>query len=220
MRPNDAKNALLAEARAQFGVPAATSIGDVVRLMVGWGAEPIGSQRFIESLIDEYVDESLIVGAWTIWNPELFQAHATLDERALSLEDPDEIFDPYEYGADQVEWTIWGHEKDLLQRVFVVLERRADNPYLPGNFRVHGASQWLREVLWAATGVVPRDVGGESRFDSLFARAFAFEGRAPLTSLPLVAPPEYSDEEIIELLKVGLDDDEEPEHEDDHDSEQ
>ncbi|MFP3713884.1 hypothetical protein [Puerhibacterium sp. TATVAM-FAB25] len=48
------------------------------------------------------------------------------------------------------------------------LERDRHAPQRVGNFRVHGAGQWIRESLWAATGVMPRDPG--SRGSALYSQ--------------------------------------------------
>jgi hypothetical protein len=149
---------LIAAARAAYAVPAATTVEDVVRLLAGWGASAFPYESVIDSLADEFVDRSTIVGAWTLADAALAD-RATPEEREAFGPDPDEVFDPDEYGPENAWWTTIGHEMEIMQRLIVLLERAAGDPETVGGFRVHGAGQWLRESLWAATGVLPRDPG-------------------------------------------------------------
>ncbi len=186
MTDNDAKRReLLAEARAFFKVPEATSVADVIDLLNSYGAKPIDFAVYDEDLADEFVDVSLVVGAWALTDAATLAALATDEERELFAEDPDEEFDPLEYGPDNKEWTTWAHEIDTLKRLIVVVEHDAGNRDAPGDFRVHGAGQWLRETLWAATGVLPRDPGSPTADSVLFLRAFAIDGREPGSPLPI-----------------------------------
>ena len=54
-------------------------------------------------------------------------------------------------------------ELSTLHRLIVVIESAETSLYAVGNFRVHGLGQWLREALWAATGVLPRDPGAPAK---------------------------------------------------------
>jgi hypothetical protein len=179
------RSELLAEARAFFGVPAATAISGVVDLLEGYGAEPFDYVRHERNLVDEFVDPSLIVGAWTITDAQLLMTRATDVEREHLTEDPDDDFDPLEYGPENEEWTTWVYEIGTLRRLIVLIEHHAGNRDEPGNFRVHGAGQWLRETLWAATGVVPRDPGPTTVDSVLFLRAFVLDGRKAGSALPI-----------------------------------
>ncbi len=179
------RRALLTAARAHYDVPEAHAIDDVVSLLAGYGASVIDFAPHEENLIDEFVNASLLVGAWTITDVELLESRATGEEHELFAEDPDEVFDPNEYGEAQAEWTTWAHELDTLKRLIVLLERDGSDPRAVGNFRVHGAGQWLRESLWAATGVVPRDPGAPGEDSALFGRGFELEGREAFVADPL-----------------------------------
>jgi len=83
------------------------------------------------------------------------------------------------------EWTLLARELETLAGLIVMVERDPGSEALVGNFRVHGASQWLRETLWAATGIVPRDPGAPSADSALFGRAFQHVGRERFDPAPL-----------------------------------
>ncbi|GAB3259150.1 hypothetical protein [Kineosporia babensis] len=129
-----------AQARDYYQVPDASTVADAVRLLKSWGAEPmpVGTQE--GSFFDEYVEEDLVVFQARITDQEFISAHIT----ALEVEgfgDGDESDDDPEDESG----------------IVVILERSRDDATKVGNFRVHGPGQWVREALWAATGVVPRD---------------------------------------------------------------
>ncbi|MFE5307266.1 hypothetical protein [Isoptericola sp. NPDC056573] len=153
---------LLAQARQELGVPEAAGITDVVALLGAWGATPMPVGSFDTNLCDEYVDEALVVYQASIDDVHLIAEHLTDDEReGFSPDDSDEGSDDLEAtntGATD-DWSEVSDDLDAGRRVIVLLERdRADSTQV-GNFRVHGAGQWIRERLWAATGVLPRDPG-------------------------------------------------------------
>lgn len=168
---------LLDRARQQYDVPAAVSVAEVVELLRDLGAGPIDFDRYRESLVDEFVDSDLVVVALTLADAVLLQQRATGEERAMFVPDPDEVFDPLEYGPEMVEWTTWSYEISALQRLLVLVERHPSDTDRVGGFRVYGPGQWLRESLWAATGIVPRDPGSPSDASALFGDAFELQGR-------------------------------------------
>lgn len=182
---NGAEVGLLDRARQQYGVPAAVSVAEVVDLLRGLGAEPVDFERYRDSLVDEFVDSDLVVVALALANAVLLEQRATREERAMFVPDPDEVFDPLEYGAEMVEWTTWSYEMSALQRLLVLVERHPRDADRVGGFRVYGPGQWLRESLWAATGVVPRDPGSPSDASALFGDAFELHGRRRFEAAPV-----------------------------------
>ncbi|MDQ1308034.1 MAG: hypothetical protein QG671_3868 [Actinomycetota bacterium] len=150
---------LIAAAREVHAVPAAPAVEDVLRLLAGWGADPLPLQPVLHALADEFVDRSLAIGAWTLADAAVLAERATPEEREVFAPYPDEVFDPDEYGPENTWWTKIAHEMQIMHRLIVLVERAANDPETVGGFRVYGAGQWLRESLWAATGVLPRDPG-------------------------------------------------------------
>jgi len=177
--------ALLANAREHFAVPEATSLAEVRSLLKALGGTELPLGRFAADVIDEFVDESLAVDLFTIFDRELLEAKATPEERVHFVDDEDS-FDPLEYGPDQAEWTTISHEVGTLQRALIVLERTASDPSEVGNFRVYGGAQWLRETLWAATGIVPRDPGAPDASSGFFGEAFKLAERGHFFAAPIV----------------------------------
>ena len=175
---------LLNAARAHYAVPAATTLTEVTALLGTWGGIELPFERFAANLFDEFVDASLATSLITILNAPLLRARSTAEERHHSA-DPDEPFDPNEYGADQADWTTYSHQMETLQRAIIILEAAPAEPDRVGNFRVYGAAQWLRESLWAATGIVPRDSGSPDANFSLFGEAFTLAGRDPFAAAPI-----------------------------------
>jgi hypothetical protein len=149
---------LIAAAREAYAIPATPTVEDVVRLLVDWGAGPLPLEPVLDELTDEFVDRPMVVGAWTLTDAALAE-RATPEEREAFGPDPDEVFDPDEYGPENAWWTTIAHEMEIMQRLIVFVERAADGTGTVGGFRVYGAGQWLRESLWAATGILPRDPG-------------------------------------------------------------
>lgn len=150
---------LIAAAREAYAVPATPTVEDAVRLLVDWGADPLPLEPVLDELADEFVDRPMVVGAWTLADAAVLAERATPEEREVFAADPDEVFDPDEYGPENAWWTTIAHEMQTLHRVVVLVERVAGDPEAVGGFRVYGAGQWLRESLWAATGILPRDPG-------------------------------------------------------------
>ena len=179
----DETAALLEDARRHYDVPRAETIDEVTALLRSWGATPADLDEHRDNLYDEFVDANLVVASFRFDAPTLLQERATPEERANFTEDPDETFDPDEYGPENAAWTTLAHELATLGTVVVIVESRADDVTRVGGFRVHGAGQWLRESLWAATGVLPRDPGPVD--GALFARALASAGRAEQQADPL-----------------------------------
>lgn len=191
MRPTGAAEAatypaLLQRARAAYGVPAAERVEDVLALLAALGAVPIDFNRYQGSLADEFVDPDLVVSAVTILDPALLEQRATSIDRQYIDGLPDEELDPFEYGPDQVEWTTWSHEMETGARLIVLIERDPADPQRAGHCRVVGAGQWLREALWAATGVLPRDPGAPAPGEAeLYGDAFELSGRQRFVAAPI-----------------------------------
>jgi hypothetical protein len=182
---SDGLDGLLARAREYYDVPEMTRVEAASELLETFGAVPIPFSRYRDSLVDEFVDPNLVVRAYTLHNAALLSARATDEERDVFTEDPDDEFDPLEFGAAQAEWTTWAHQIEVLERVHILVERADDDADRVGNFRVYGAGQWLRETLWAATGVLPRDPGAPDAHSELFGRAFDYAGRAKFAADPI-----------------------------------
>jgi hypothetical protein len=162
---------LLHRARRELDVPEAPNFVDVVALLESWGATPmpVGTQE--ANLFDEYVEEPLVAYQASITDQRLIAAHLTADEREAFLgdEDDEDPVPPEEHPGDEDDgWTAIAGQLGSARRVIVVLERDRHAPQRVGNFRVHGAGQWIRESLWAATGVMPRDPG--SRGSALYSQ--------------------------------------------------
>lgn len=174
---------LLDEARLRYRVPPLTTVPAVAAWLIELGATRLDFERYAEDLVDEFVEGRLVVGAFVLHAPGLLQERATLEEREHFVDD--EPFDPNEYGAENAEWTTLSHDVATLRSLIIVLEQDHEDAAKPGNYRVYGAGQWLRESLWAATGVVPFDPGAPSDMSDLFGRAFPFVNRAPLSPFPL-----------------------------------
>jgi hypothetical protein len=175
---------LLVAARCLFGVNEITRVDDLHRYLKSFGAVPLSFGRYRSDLVDEFVVERLVVLALTLKNGDLLRARATGEELKIFVADPNAEFDPLEYGEDQLEWTTFAHEVDILERIHILVERDERDPDRVGNFRVYGAGQWLRESLWAATGVVPRDPGAPAENSTLFGDAFVFKGRERFAAAP------------------------------------
>ncbi|GAA4766976.1 hypothetical protein [Microbacterium gilvum] len=184
---SDRRDALLRRARAAFGVPPARTLAEVGAVIRGRGGEPFDPSPFLDGLADEFIRRELIAGAFTLSGREALLSRASEEEREAFTLDEEEIaeFDPLEYGAEEELWTTWSFGMSNLERVIVLLERVDAESDVVGGFRVYGAGQWVRESLWASTGVVPRDPGMPSRDSALFGEAFQFEGRARFTAAPV-----------------------------------
>ncbi|PDQ34874.1 MAG: hypothetical protein B5766_08925 [Candidatus Lumbricidophila eiseniae] len=179
-------DALLSEAREHFGVEPAVTLTDVVGLLRSLGAVPFDFNGYRDDLLDEFVDRDFVVGAYTLADPSLLRRRATVEEIEHFTADPDEEFDPLEYGVEQAERTLLFREIEILARLIIILEHDRESAELVGNFRVYGAGQWLRETLWAASGIVPRDPGAPSEESELFGCAFAHVGRSRFEAAPLL----------------------------------
>lgn len=178
---------LLAAARAHFAVPEATTVAQVVRVLQGFGATELPLARFIDDVADEFVDRSLAIAVFTLADAPMLASRATNEEQEIFVDDPADKFDPFEYGSDQVEWTTFSHEMSTLRRAIILLECTTEGPHRVGNFRVYGGAQWLRESLWAATGIVPRDPGSPDARSTLFGEAFTLVGREPFAAAALLS---------------------------------
>ncbi len=153
---------LVIQARQAYEVPETESIADVVALLDTWTATPMTVGAFEGNLFDEYVDEALVVYQASINDEHLIAAHLTQDERDGFFpddSDPDEPESTDDDGESDNGWAAVSDELDAAQRVIVILERDQTDSQRVGNYRVHGAGQWVRESLWAATGILPRDPG-------------------------------------------------------------
>lgn len=181
---SDAYQLLLEAARRERAVPPAETLVDMDRFLSSVGGQAFDPGSGIDDLADEFTDRSMVAQVYTITDDRLLSERASAEEREM-FADEDEPFDPLEYGPEQAEWTRILHEMETLKRLVIIVERSKDDPARVGGFRVHGAGQWLRESLWAASGVVPRDPGSPSPASGRFAQAFIHVGRAPFESDPL-----------------------------------
>ena len=176
---------LLTAARAHYAVPQVTTLPEVEALLRTWGAVELALESFAPNILDEFVDASLAVSLFTILDAPLLRGRATAEEQRIFDADSVEPFDPNEYGTDQAEWTTYSHQMETLERAIIVLEAAPTQHDRVGNFRVYGAAQWLREGLWAATGIVPRDPGWPDANSYLFGEAFTLAGRDPFAAAPI-----------------------------------
>lgn len=170
---------LLDQAQRQFKVPSCPSVSEAIALLKGFGATAFDFETNQETLADEFVDRRYVVGAYTIHDPYFLKERATAEELQVaewSLEESEED-SGIEYPDEDAEWNQIQDELSSLQRLIIVLEHGAEDPTKVGNFRVHGFGQWLRESLWASTGVLPRDPGATNAESVLFGRAFELAGR-------------------------------------------
>jgi hypothetical protein len=170
---------LLALAQRHFKVPSCPTVSEAIALLQGFGATAFDFEANQETLADEFVDRRFVVGAYTIHDPRLLKERATAEEHQhaeWSLEESEED-SGIEYPDEDAEWNQIQDELSSLQRLLIVIEHGAEDPNMVGNFRVHGFGQWLRESLWASTGVLPRDPGAPSAKSVLFGRAFELAGR-------------------------------------------
>jgi len=176
---------LLVEARSHFDVPTTDSVEEVSTLLKSFGATEIDLHRYSAELFDEFVDPILATRLFVISDSSLLWSKATPEEREVFATDTTQVFDPLEYGADQAYWTRLAHGIETLGEVAIVLERSTTDSNAAGNFRVYGGAQWLRETLWAATGVVPRDPGAPDFTSQLFGTACALVGRENFSPNPM-----------------------------------
>ncbi|MBF4576258.1 hypothetical protein [Frondihabitans sp. VKM Ac-2883] len=130
--------------------------------------------------MDEHVDRDLVVATLTILDADLMRRRALPEE--IDRLEWDEPFDPLEYGRENEAETRFAHEL-AFPRLLIFLERMPDDATRLGNYRVYGPGQWLRDSLWAATGVVPRDTANSE--NDLFGDACVLEGRARFASKPI-----------------------------------
>ncbi|MEU3333136.1 hypothetical protein ACF046_14975 [Glutamicibacter creatinolyticus] len=170
---------LLKTAREHYGVNDAPRVSDAAELLATFGATTFDYAKFTEDLVDEFVNPALVVAAYDISAPELLASRALPVELEMTEWPPEEDEEDYDYELTKVEaqWKTIQEELSGMRRAIVLLERAEGSPAAVGNFRVVGLAQWLRETLWAATGVVPRDPGGPDQNATLYAKAFALQGR-------------------------------------------
>lgn len=176
---------LLVVARSHFGVPTTASVEEMSTLLQTFGATEVDIHRYSAELFDEFVDPTLATRLFVISDSSLLWSKATPEERDVFVTDTTQVFDPLEYGADQAAWTMLAHGIETLGEVAIVLEHSKTDNRAAGNFRVYGGAQWLRETLWAASGVVPRDPGAPDSNSQLFGSACALVGRANFASDPI-----------------------------------
>ncbi|MGL3806132.1 hypothetical protein ACSYDW_08555 [Paeniglutamicibacter sp. R2-26] len=170
---------LLDQAQRHFKVPSCPSVSEAIALLQGFGATAFDFETHQEALADEFVDRRLVVGAYTIHDPRLLNERATAEElevAELPLEESDEDTG-IEHPDGSDEWNKIQDQLSSLQRLIIIIEHGAEDRNMVGNFRVHGFGQWLRESMWASTGVLPRDPGAPSTNSVLFGRAFELAGR-------------------------------------------
>ncbi len=170
---------LLQAARAHYGVCAATRVSEAAALLTSLGGKTFDFARFADDLIDEYVDPARVVAAYDISDPELLASRSLPVEREMTEWPPEEDEDSYDvaFTKDEELWKTIQEELSGMRRAIVLLEEADGSTGAVGNFRIIGFAQWLRETLWAATGVVPRDPGGPDQSATLYEKAFALQGR-------------------------------------------
>lgn len=168
---------LLAQARDHYQVPEATTVTAVDQLLGAWGAIPFDVTPHLDSLTDEFVDCSLLAAGYTIVDPPLLQARASVVEHD-NAEWPPQEADDFDFAPEVLAWNAIQNELAGLQRLIILIELAAADPARVGNFRVHGFGQWVRESLWAATGVLPKDPGSPDESSALYRQAFALQGRS------------------------------------------
>lgn len=146
-------------------------------------AEDFDFARHQEDLTDELADPDKVAGAILISDPALLLHRATPEEREKSEWPPEN--DGFAYPAEAAERNAIHDELGGLQRVIVLVEGSAEDPLLVGNCRVHGLAQSLREALWTATGILPRDPRSPSEDSELFEQGLALQGRTGSQASPL-----------------------------------
>ncbi|MFD5274963.1 hypothetical protein ACFWHS_13615 [Glutamicibacter sp. NPDC058337] len=178
---------LLQAARAHYGVCAAPRVSEAAALITTLGGKTFDYARFADDLIDEYVDPTHVVAAYDISDPELLASRSLPVEREMMEWPPEDDEDCYdcEFTEEESQWNTIQEELSGMRRAIVLLEHAEGNPEAVGNFRVVGFAQWLRETLWAAIGVVPRDPGGPDPRATLYEMAFALDGRPGCEPNPL-----------------------------------
>ncbi|WP_062302091.1 hypothetical protein [Demequina subtropica] len=180
--------AAAAEHRALHGIAYAPTVAEASALLETKGALRFDFAKHSGRLRDEWVDPELIVACYTLTDRVLLRDCARAEELAFAAESELDDYDPLEYGPDMVEDTVLAHELECLERIIVALERKPDDPDTVGGFRVWGCGQWLRELLWAATGVVPREPGSPTPTGTLYERAFQELGFESFEARPLDWP--------------------------------
>lgn len=173
---------LLDQAQRHFKVPSCLTVSDAITLLQGFGTTSFDFEANQENPADEFVDRRYVVGAYTIYDPCILKQRATAEEiqhAEWSLEESEESEEDtgIEYPDESDEWNQIQDGLSSLQRLIIVIEHGVEDPNMVGNFRVHGFGQWLRESLWASTGVLPRDPGAPSTESVLFGRTFELAGR-------------------------------------------
>src|SRR6218665_3763507 len=96
-------DALLSEAREHFGVEPAVTLTDVVGMLRTLGAVPFAFNGYRDDLLAEFVAPDSGVGPYSRADPPLLRRRAPGEEIARFTADPDEEFDPLEYGVEQAE---------------------------------------------------------------------------------------------------------------------
>ncbi|WP_062516620.1 hypothetical protein [Demequina gelatinilytica] len=180
--------AAAAEHRALHGIAYAPTVAEASALLESRGAAPFDFAKHTGRLRDEWVDPALIATVYSFADPDMLRSYASEEELEDALESTQFPYDPLEYGPDMVEDTVLAHELECLERIVVALEHKPDDPDAVGGFRVWGCGQWLRELLWAATGVVPREPGSPTPTGTLYERAFQELGFESFEARPLDWP--------------------------------
>ncbi|WP_435300280.1 hypothetical protein [Timonella sp. A28] len=165
---------LLDQARNTYHVAEIQGIEGVAHWLKTFGAVSFDYEKYTEALFDEFVNPELVVAAYTICDPALLASRARAIEHEMKEWPPEE--DEYS-GLPRDEWDTIQDELSGMQRLIVLLERTSQNNTDIGNFRVAGFGQWLRETLWAATGVLPLDSGAITKESYLFTQAYELHKR-------------------------------------------
>lgn len=171
-------NQLLRLGREALDVPELSDLNEIEQWLRNLGARDVDID--VSGFMDEHVDRDLVVATLTILDADLMRRRALPEE--IDRLEWDEPFDPLEYGQENEAETRFAHEL-AFPRLLIFLERMPDDDTRLGNYRVYGPGQWLRDSLWAATGVVPRDTANSE--NDLFGDACVLEGRARFASKPI-----------------------------------
>ncbi|MFT8639439.1 hypothetical protein [Bifidobacterium sp.] len=157
-------------ARADYGVPALDSYDAVITWLESLGATHLALHKHWEGHYDEFVHPKRVSDILTIADEEFIRTHASQEEHENILNDAPDDPSEYQRPADEPE-DLWLMDFEIgAKRLLILLERHPRNPDKLGNYRIYGAGQWLREALWAATGVLPLDPGSEE--GELFRQTF------------------------------------------------
>lgn len=156
---------LAAQARERWGLPWCPDLASVRRLLTErFAARPyaLSSVRHSELGAEGLNAPDLVVEVLAVEGEEVRALTTDVELAHLLPEDEDEREleeSCRQWSAESVELAREEQRLQLGHLAIVVLERSRDDELALGNFRVIGPGQRLREQLWAATGIAPKDSG-------------------------------------------------------------